>query len=98
MQLSAPCGQMIVSKCYPRTAHETGPAFVDHLSRKIRVGCLKVLADLLPGEYVLPPERKGFSGVPSKAADAFVQSRREPGAHLNFAAAKVFLRLRTKCP
>ena len=76
MLLSAPYGHMIASKRYERTADETDAAFVDRLSRKIREDCLKALADLLPGEYVLPPERKGFSGVPSEAADAFVQSRR----------------------
>ena len=76
MLLSAPYGHMMASKRYERLLDEADAAFVDRLSRQIREDCLKALADLLPGEYVLPAQRKGFAGVPSEAANAFVQSRR----------------------
>ena len=37
---------------------------------------MHALADLLPGEYILPPQRKGFACVSREATDAFVQPRR----------------------
>jgi tetratricopeptide (TPR) repeat protein len=76
MLLSAPYGHMMASKRYSRAADESDAAFVDRLSRQIRDDCLHAQADLLPGEYIAPPQRKGFAGVPREASDAFVQSRR----------------------
>ena len=76
MLLSAPYGHMMASKRYARGEGEADAAFVDRLSRQIREDCLHALADLLPGEYILPPQRKGFAGVSREAADAFVQARR----------------------
>ena len=76
MLLSAPYGHMMASKRYARIAEESDAAFVHRLSRQIRDDCVHAQSDLLPGEYVLPPQRKGFSDVPREASDAFVQSRR----------------------
>jgi tetratricopeptide (TPR) repeat protein len=76
MLLSAPYGHMMGSKRYERWATESDADFVDRLSRQIRADCLQLQSDLLPGEYVLPAQRKGFAGVPREASDAFVQSRR----------------------
>ena len=76
MLLSAPYGHMMASKRYARGDDEADAAFVDRLSRQIREDCLHTLADLLPGEYIVPPQRKGFAGVPREASDAFVQARR----------------------
>ncbi len=76
MLLSAPYGHMMASKRYARGDDETDAAFVERLSRQIRDDCLHTLADLLPGEYILPPPRKGFTGVSREATDAFVQARR----------------------
>ena len=76
MLLSAPYGQMLASKRYSRTAEESDAGFIDRVSRQIREDSLRALADLLPGEYTLPAQRKGFGGVSREAADAFVQSRR----------------------
>ena len=76
MLLSAPYGHMMASKRYARGEDEADAAFVDRLSRQIREDCLRALADLLPGEYILPPQRKGFAGVSREATDAFVQARR----------------------
>lgn len=76
MLLSAPYGHMMASRRYSREVDEADAAFVDRLSRQIREDCLHSLADLLPGEYVLPPQRKGFAGVSREATDAFVQARR----------------------
>jgi tetratricopeptide (TPR) repeat protein len=74
--LSAPYGHVMGSYRYSRGAHESDADCVDRLSRKIRDDCLHAQADLLPGEYVLPPQRKGFAGVPHEASDAFVAARR----------------------
>ena len=76
MLQSAPYGHMMGSKRYARLATESDADFVDRLSRQIRTDCLQSQSDLLPGEYVLPAQRKGFTGVPREASDAFVQSRR----------------------
>ncbi len=76
MLLSAPYGHMMASKRYARTEDEADAAFVARLSRQIREDCLLALSDLLPGEYILPPQRKGFAGVSREATDAFVQARR----------------------
>jgi len=76
MLLSAPYGHMMGSKRYQRSATESDADFVDRLSRQIREDCLQSQSDLLPGEYVMPAQRKGFAGVPREASDAFVQSRR----------------------
>jgi len=76
MLLSAPYGHMMASKRYARGEDESDAAFVDRLSRQIRDDCLQALSDLLPGEYILPPQRKGFAGVSREATDAFVQARR----------------------
>jgi len=76
MLLAAPYGHMMASKRYERAAAESDADFVDRLSRQIREDCLHAQADLLPGEYVTPPQRKGFAGVPREASDAFVASRR----------------------
>ena len=76
MLLSAPYGQMMGSKRYARLATESDADFVHRLSRHIREDCLQSQSDLLPGEYVMPAQRKGFAGVPRDASDAFVQSRR----------------------
>ncbi len=76
MLLSAPYGHMMASKRYARGEDEADAAFVDRLSRQIREDCLQALADLLPGEYILPPQRRGFAGVSREATDAFVQARR----------------------
>lgn len=76
MLLAAPYGHMMASKRYERIADEADADFVDRLSRQMREDCLHAQADLLPGEYVTPPQRKGFSGVPREASDAFVASRR----------------------
>ena len=76
MLLSAPYGHMMGSKRYARSATESDADFVDRLSRQIREDCLQLQSDLLPGEYVLPAQRKGIAGVPREASDAFVQSRR----------------------
>ncbi len=76
MLLSAPYGHMMASKRYARASEESDVAFIDRASRQIREDCLRALADLLPGEYILPPQRKGFANVPREAADAFVQARR----------------------
>ena len=76
MLLSAPYGHMMRSKRYQRSAVESDADFVDRLSRQIREDCLRAQSDLLPGEYVAPPQRRGFAGVPRDASDAFVQSRR----------------------
>ena len=67
---------MMASKRYARGDDEADAAFVDRLSRQIREDCLQALADLLPGEYILPVQRKGFANVSREAADAFVQARR----------------------
>ena len=76
MLLSAPYGHMMGSKRYQRSGVESDADFVDRLSRQIREDCLQAQSDLLPGEYVAPPQRRGFAGVPRDASDAFVQSRR----------------------
>ncbi len=76
MLLSAPYGHMMASKRYARAGDESDVAFIDRVSRQIREDCLHALADLLPGEYSLPPQRKGFANVPKEAANAFVQARR----------------------
>ena len=76
MLLSAPYGHMMGSKRYARLATESDAGFVERLSRQIRADCLQLQSDLLPGEYVLPPQRKGFAGVSREGSDAFVQSRR----------------------
>ncbi len=76
MLLSAPYGHMMASRRYSRVVDESDADFVDRLSRQIREDCLHSQADLLPGEYVTTPQRKGFSGVPHEASDAFVNSRR----------------------
>lgn len=64
------------SKRYERLATESDADFVHRLCRQIGVDCLQLQSDLLPGEYVLPAQRKGFAGVPHEASNAFVQSRR----------------------
>jgi tetratricopeptide (TPR) repeat protein len=74
--LSAPYGHVMASHRYAQLAGEADAEYVDRLSRQIRHDCLRAQADLLPGEYVLPAQRKGFSGVPRAASDAFVASRR----------------------
>lgn len=76
MLLSAPYGQMLASRRYPCVAEESDTDFVDRLCRQIRDDCVSAQADLLPGDYVAPPQRKGFAGVPREASDAFVASRR----------------------
>ena len=76
MLLSAPYGHMMASKRYARGEDEADAAFVERVSRQIREDCLQALADLLPGEYILPPQRKGFAGISREATDAFVQARR----------------------
>ena len=76
MLLSAPYGHMMASKRYARVGNDSDVAFIDRASRQIREDCLRALSDLLPGEYVLPPQRRGFADVPREAADAFVQARR----------------------
>ena len=56
------------------------PEFVELGARQLAAPRLLVLpfvqSDLLPDEYVLPAQRKGFAGVPHEASNAFVQSRR----------------------
>ena len=76
MLLSAPYGHVMASKRYQRMQDEADAGFVDRLSRQIRDDCLHTQADLLPGEYVAPPQRKGFSDVSREASDAFLQARR----------------------
>jgi tetratricopeptide (TPR) repeat protein len=76
MLLAAPYGQMMASKRYERDTTESDADFVDRLSNQIREDCVHAQSDLLPGEYVAPQRRKGFSGVPRKASDAFMQARR----------------------
>lgn len=76
MLLSAPYGQMLASRRYSRAADESDAAFIERVSREVRDDSLRSLADLLPGEYAPPPQRKGFTGIAREAADAFVASRR----------------------
>jgi len=76
MLLSAPYGHMMGSQRYSRLPNESDAEFVDRASRKMRDDCVRALADLLPGEYSAPVQRKGFAGVSREASDAFVQSRR----------------------
>jgi len=76
MLLSAPYGQMLASKRYARDDGESDAGFIDRVSRQIREDSLHALADVLPGEYVVPAQRRGFAGVVREAADAFIAARR----------------------